>query len=389
MKASLESIYTALKGHYNTEKKTIPNAIYMTISDKTLSESWKARITMTYPLEGAGVFGDDVAIGNEEQARTKVCEIYRNNCRKVVSVPGYGIDKLDAAYLGLFERHVDNLAVWNKDQEDLEIHQALLQTYGETLRHGETQARCEPNWNPNVLIAGVNAYATGAAMPAYSPNSATYSAAIGAAIGTLGVAGPSILTADVLSNISNYALRKRIDRLDIPGIPGGKGYVLTVSELQAMYIGDPAWSSKNLGSLYQAKAALPDKVMNWPGVLGAYKDLLIVVDVRASTVTASGGSLTAAGYVHPGDRDDRARGSAGVYDVAVVHGKGAVWKWEPEPLHSIEQRDDYGKIEGVGTACVRGIGLPIYKDDIDSATTTAIEQYSSAVVICGMPTAAP
>jgi len=383
MKSSLESVYTALKGQYNTEKKTIPNAIYMTISDKTLSDSWRARITMKYPLRGDGVFGDDFAVGQEEQAETKACEIYRNDCRKVVSVPGYGATKLDADYLGLFEKHVDDLANWNKEQEDYEIHQALLETYGETLRHGETASVCNPNWNPNVFVAGQAAY--GNLPQNYSPVANTYTANI---IAALTATAPTILDQLALSNISNYALKKRLDRLDIPGLPGGKGYVLTISELQAMYIGDPAWASRNLGNLFIAKTSLSEKVMNWPGVLGAYKDLLLVVDVRASTLIRSGATLTP-GYVRPGDRDERSRGVANVFDIAVVHGKGALWKWEPEPLHSIEQLDDYGKIKGVGTACVRGIGIPIYRPDIGTAPAAAsasIEQLSSAVVICGMPT---
>ena len=389
MKSSLESIYTTLKGQYNTEKKTIPNGIYMTISDKALSDSWRARITMKYPLREGGVFGDDFAVGHEEQAETKACEIYRNNCRKVVAVPGYGTTKLDADYLGLFEKHVDDLSVWNKDQEDYEIHQALLETYGETLRYGDTQAVCTPNWNPNVFIAGQQAYGT---LPQdYSPVANTYTANIISAITALGAGGPTILDQLALSNISNYALKKRLDRLDIPGIPGGKGYVLTISELQAMYMGDPAWAAKNLGNLFISKTSLNEKVMNWPGVIGAYKDLLIVVDVRAATLKRPGnGNTLVAGYVKPGDNDDRGRGAATTYDIAVVHGKGALWKWEPEPLYSIEQLDDYGKIKGVGTACVRGIGIPIYRPDIGAAQASAsasIEQLSSAVVICGMPTA--
>jgi hypothetical protein len=400
IKSSLQSIYTELRGHYNTEKKKIPNAIYMTISEKALSESWRAVITMLYKLRDAGVFGDDQAVGREEQTETKACEIYRNNCRKVVSVPKYGTDELDAKYLGLFEQHVDNLAEWNKDQEDLEIHQALLETYGETLRHGETQSVCLPNWNPNVFVAGMDAFGT---LPAYSPNSATYTTNIRNAITALGGAGnvPG-LTADVLSNISNYALRKRIERLDIPDVPGGKGYIVTISEIQAMYLGDPAWAARNLGNLYLARASLPEKVMNWPGVIGMYKDLLLVVDVRAATVDTAGAGLTA-GYVYPGDNDQRIRTKSQALDVVTVHGKGAVWKWEPEKLHSISQRDDYDKIEGVGTACVRGIGIPIFRNDLRNPGTagpgapitppapgnpgmagTAMEQFTSAIVLCGM-----
>jgi hypothetical protein len=380
MKASLQSIYTDLSGHYNTEKKTVPNAIYMKIGDDVLSQSSEAVITMKFPLRNPGVMGDDVAIGTEEGAVTKTCKIYRNNCRKVVSTPGYGTDKLDADYLKLFEKHVDDLAPWNKDQEDLEIHQAIVETFGETLIYGETAGKCIRNFNPNIFIAGLGAH--NPTQPVYNTNPAVYAQNISAAVSAVNGGGGAILDQTALSNLSNFALKKRISRLDIPGIPGGKGYVLTISELQSMYLGDPAWSARNLGNLYLQRTALPEKVMNWPGVIGAYKDLLIVTDLRAPTVLIDGGSVTA-GYMWHGDTDKRHRGISGALDVAALHGRGAVWKWEPEKLHSIKQEDDYGKIKGVGTACVRGIGIPIFDQQVPGVNTH--EQFSSVIAFCGMP----
>jgi len=396
LKSVLLSIYTSLAGMYNAQKQSMPNGIYMKISDKATKGSYRTRITMLERLSEAGVLGDNVAIGHEEQPKTRVAEVYHNNCRKVVSVPGYGIDKLHADYLGLFEQHIDNLGDWNKEQEDLEIHQALLQTFGETLTTGETASACPVNWNPNIFIAGIGAHG---AQPQYSPALATFTSRIVAALGatTGGTAVSTVLNNDTLSNISNYALFKRIEPLDLPGTPSGKGYVLTMSELQAMALGDPGWAARNLGSLFIQKAALPEKVMNWPGVLGMYKDLLLVVDHRTPTIKRAGSALTA-GYMRHGNNDTRDRGAATtstdrVYDVATLHGKGAVWKWEPEPIHTIEQTDDYGKVKGVGSACVRGIGIPMFWENIEDRFNTVTPQTptqtSSAAIICALPGDAP
>ena len=397
IKSVPKSIYTALKGLYNAKQQAMPNGIYMKVNEVALKNAWRARITLLERLSEGGVMGGRQAIGAEEQPSTKVAEVYHNNCRKVVSVPGYGIEKLHAEYLNLFEKFIDQLADWNREQEDLEIHQALLETYGETLLHGETAALpdagdpsqpgggpCEPRWNPNVFVAGHGAHN----QPAYNLNILTHTQNIlNALTATPGGAG-TFLDTDALSNISNYALLKRIEPLDIPGAPSGKGYVLTISELQAMYIGDPNWSAKNLGTLFIQKTGLNEKVMNWPGVLGMYKDLLLVVDHRTPTVTRDGSTSLTSGYMKHGNIDDRNRdmASGDVFDVGILHGKGAVVKWEPEPLKSIKQDDDYEKVRGVGTACVRGIQIPLYWRDIESKQPDDVpEQFTSAVVLCAMP----
>ena len=384
MKSAIEDLFSALNGIYTTEKKSIHNAIYMEIEQAATKGSWTSRIPFLYKLREGGVFGRNQAIGEEEQPETKFCDIYRNNCRKVVSTPGYGADKLDAEHIGLFEQHIDNLAEWNKEQEGLEIRQALLETYGETLWHGDTAPLCVKNWNPNVFVAGIGAYDT--AQPEYDPGSNVFTTNIATALNSVNSGKGEILTNIVLSNICNYAIKKRITQLDIPGLPGNKGYILMISELQEMYIGDPAWAANNLGTAFIRKAALNEKVMSWPGVLGSYKNLLLVTDPRAATVMRQGNNILNAGYLKHGDVDDRNRPAAGVdatYDVVTILGRGAVWKWEPEKLHQITQTDDYGAVVGTGTACVRGIGIPIYR--ASETPSDDIEQFTSAICLAGIP----
>ena len=386
MKSVNADIHTALSGDYNTEKKNIPNAVQMQISEE-INTSTVATITMKLPLSGTGVLGNNFAIGQEERPRTRAVRIFRNDLRKVVTTPGYGVRKLDAKLYRLYEQHVDDLAVWNKEHEGLEIRQALLERFGETLPYGDTAAVCTRNWNMNMFVCGLPLRD---ASPTYSATTATYTTNIVAKINESG--GGDIKTPHVgqtlnqpnLSNISNYCLSRNISRLKIPGLPGGEGLIATFSELQATYLGDAAWSARNLGALYLSKASLPEKVMNWPGVLGAYKDLLLVVDVRQPTLDITGTSQPhglSGGYMWMGHNDSRNRDQDTVCDTVFILGKGAYINWYPEKLHHIQQLDDYGKIKGHGTALVRGLQTPHYTDE----NGLNPEQFTSAVALCRLP----
>ncbi len=386
MKSLLEDIHTHLTGLYNTEKKTIPNVTMMEVDDE-INTATSAVITVKLKLNEGGIYGTDFAIGREEQARTRAVTIFRNDLRKVVTTPGYGVRKLDAKLYGLYEQHVDDLADWNKEQEGLEIRQAPLERYGETLVYGDTAANCVRNYNMNIFVGGL---ALPDASPTYSANVVTYTTNIVAKIQESGngdIKTPHVgqtANADNLSNISNYCIAKRISPLMIPGLPGGKGYIMTISELQAVYLGDPQWSARNMGALYLQKAALPEKIMNWPGVIGAYKDLLISVDPRQPTLDITGTSSPfglSAGYLWPGDVDERNRDQLTVCDTSFILGRGAYINWNPEKLHHIQQVDDYGKILGHGTALVRGIQTPHYTDEDGNNPV----QFTSALVLFRFP----
>jgi hypothetical protein len=388
MKALLEDIYTELTGHYNTEKKTLPkNALRLQISDGALSDSSEAVITMKMPLTGVGVTGNDFAIGQEERPVTRATRIYRNDLRKPVTTPQYGVRALDAKGYKLYEQHVDDLGPWNKEHYGLEIRQAILETYGETLVYGDTAAACVRNWNMNMFVCGLPLRD---ARPTYNSTVADYTTNIVGKVNDSG--GGDIKTPHVgqtlnipnLDNISNFAMNRRIARLNIPGVTGGRGYIVTISELQANYLGSPAWSERNLGAVHITKAALPEKVMNWPGVIGAYKDLLIVVDPRQPTIDITGTSQPhglSAGYMWMGDNDQRNRDQDTVLDTVFILGNGSFIDWYPEKLHFVFQLDDYTKIKGVATALVRGVQTPVYTDD----NTANPEQFGSAVALCRLP----
>jgi hypothetical protein len=228
------------------------------------------------------------------------------------------------------------------------------------------------------------------ARPTYSSNVNTYTTNIVTKINDSGggdIKTPHIgqtLSGPNLDNISNFALQRRINRLNIPGLPSGRGFICTISELQGTYLGSPAWSSRNIGSYFLEKAALNEKVMSWPGVIGSYKDLLIVIDPRQPTLDITGTSQPhglAGGYMWMGDTDERNRDQDTVCDTVFILGNGAFIDWYPQKLHYAFQLDDYGAIKGVATALVRGVQTPHYTD----VSGNNPEQFSSAVALCRLP----
>jgi hypothetical protein len=385
MRSLLKDIYSKLEGLYNTKAGSIPNTIYMRVEEQALQGN-TCVITMKKPLSAAAVYGNNVAIGNEELPTTKAVTLYRNNLRKVVSTPGYGTRELDAAPYRLYETHVDNLGDWNKEQEGLEIRQAFVERYGETLVHGDTTGFCARNWNPNIAVFGLPIRTM---VPTYSANQATYTTNIITSV--IAAGGGSILPTvgqtlnqPNMSNLSNLAMEKRITPLSIPGLPGGKGYILTISERQATYVGDPAWSQRNLGDAF--RYGEPKEVMSWPGVIGSWKDLLIVVDPRQPTLVPTGSAAPfglSAGFVWPGDIDERYRSDRDCCDTVFLLGQDAIAKWDAQKLHHITQDDDYGAVVGHGTARVWGVQLPVYDQQVPNMGSW--EYFGGILGICRFP----
>lgn len=381
MKGVLDDIYGTLKETFDPAKKKMPQSIVMKIDERVTSESSEATITMQQTLNGGGVYGNDTAIGTEILPSHLSFVAYRNNLRKVVAKPGDGTKELDAKPYGMYERFIDQLADWNKAHEGMEIRQSLVERFGETLVHGDTAASCVRNWNPNVAVAGL-----GLSQMLVTPDAdkAVFTNNIVAKVrsarsDSYTSTSAHTLSQPNLSNLSNLAKRLRITKLPIPGLPGGRGYILTISELQATYLSDPAYSSRNLGSLYKDVTQLNSKVMEWPGALGFWKDILFVVDDRAPTLLPSGVAepfSLAPGYVEPTDDDQRDRDNPDALDVAILHGAACVVNWTARKLRHIRQDDDYGAIQGHGTSVIRGVQQPIY-----GGTT----QFSSIMLLLGIP----
>ena len=388
-RATIRDIYVNMSGLFNRDQESIPNMIYMTVDGKTGANN--TTVTMKLPLIGPPITGNRRLSQTEEQPRTKAAKIYRNNYKKAVSVEQYGVRKVDQESYGLYKKHIADLSTWARQYEGLEIRQAILETYGMSLWAGDTINLCQPRWNPHFYVQN----ATDAAQPVHDPNLVTYTNRIVAAIldasGTF--ANQSAAAAIMFNTLNKLCLEALARKLFPLMIEGNQAYIFVVSPLQATLFGDPTWNDavSSGGAVWLRGNQLSEKTQKWHGMIGKFMssigpDIYVVRDEKCPTLIPSGTAAPyslSAGYMWPGDLDRRQLDNPNVRDACFLLGKGAVSKWEPEPLHFVKQGDDYERIMGHGIAGVRGIQQVQF--DQDNPNATSLEYYGSMVVVMARP----
>jgi len=366
-KETILDIYTMKEGLYNRDNESWPkDAIFLKVKDQSVSESV---ITMKEHLQLAGTYGNTMKRGTEEPPQTLSMRTYQDNYAKVIPLPGYGLEKLEADKYKLYDNHKDDVSLWGSEQRGYEIRMSKLETIGTNMAAATSNVfaavAANINWNPNIFVPTIRIEN----QPAFSTNRATFTNNICSALMSSGGFGQFMartLTAQVLEDVSNWALYKRMKKLRIAGLPTGEGYVLTISERQAGLVANPTVAANNLGRLFVAAHNLPQETrQQWKGLIGAYNDILIIVDPRQPTVLAAGSavpySLTA-GYMLWDSYDDRNRTHANIKDTAFLYGAGDIVHVEGEKTHWIKDSQDYGFREGIGIAGVRGYQLSIFRD---------------------------
>jgi hypothetical protein len=381
--ARYQSIYTDLVGEYSSDKKSLPNAITVTINDKN---SWSYTMTMVLPLVGEGTH-TGYLIGNEEALRTVTAKCYREDCRHAVPTQTEGAEFLETDYYQLYPMAQPLLSNWNKDREDLEYHQAAQEQFGETLYHNSTEDVCITNLQRNIFIPGLELQN---ASPTYSSNPATYTQnviekIVEAGNGSLAPTASQVPNTVNLTNFQHFLINRKVEQLDIPGLPGGKGWFLVVGNVMAGYMKETSWSSNNLGKLWKDTTSMNDKLLKYYGVIGQYGKFVVVEDVRQCTLLPGGTSEYSAttGYMFPGDNDQRNLDQPNVRDCVFALGKAAFYRWTPQPLRFTDQEDDYKRFKGIGTTVVRGIGSILW--DQQTPTSSSCRNYGIAVMYCGFP----
>lgn len=393
-----KSIYTNIRGDsviYKGQAMAIPNGIYTTISAADRSNANSINILLKPPINANIIRGRGGYVGNEVAPTLFNGRLYRNNYGFVVQdEPGYGEDKLDAAPYKLYQEHVNDLYPHAAAEEDLEIHMALLESYGWNLMAGSTVNVCPAQWSRNFYV--VNCPIT--QQPAFNPVYATYTnnivAAIDIAAGGNGSGNSGfvqtnaqMINGNQLDNALRYFHRRRLIPLDIGG---RSAYVLTISMLQAQRFSDPAFND-SMGSRWIQYNQLSSDTQKWYGIIGKWQsavgaDVYIVVDDRLATLLPSGTAQPfglAPGYVWPTDDDLRNLDLPLIRDACVLHGKGALVKLDAEPMHLIQDDYDYQKRKGKGYAGVRGIQQLQF--DTSPVDATGVSRYygGSAVIVCG------
>jgi len=381
-RAKLKDIYVNVQGLYNKTEQALPNAIYAQVEGTENVGNRQITVTFKRPLAGSVVTGNDRLLGNEVEPDTIAGTIYRNNYKFAVRTETYNTRALDQKPYGLFDAHIKELGDHARQQEGYEIREALLRRYPSDMIAGDLSGVITQHWNPHFFVQG----ATTTNQPAYDSTASDFVNNIVTSIvsvgGSLTQTQAGAATFRMLNKIALRALDKKLKPLQIGG---EDAYILTISPLNASIYTDPNLTASH-GAVWTSIAQLSEKIQNWYGVIGKFMTsigvcIYVTVDPKLSTLLPAGTNpyTLTPGYVVAGDVDNRNYSNANTRDAGILHGKGALVKWEPEKMHMVKHEDDYGRILGTGYAGVRGIQMLTY--DQTSPTDTSIEYYGSMVCI--------
>ena len=386
------SIYTDInvQGRYDAETKKMSNGIVISIdSVKEMKGATSGVITLALPHRQGGTYGRNVITGGEETTRTKHAEVHFNNWAHASSVTNDGRDFVMQEYLDLVGKEQGMHETWQGDELDLNIHQALVEQFGESLRYSDTQAACTPNLNPNIFIAG-QPYDSG--HPVYSTNAATYTQRVATAVWNSGNQSFSPIASQTWSiatimNLRSFCIARGILPLPIPGIPGGKGWVVSISEEDRAFLVDPFWNQRNPGAIFNQRNFNGKDIVQWRDEIGYIGPFLFVEDQRLATLLFTGSSEGSfgiqTGYMWHGDTDRRNKDERNYRNCCVVHGNQSIYKWEPIKAHYAYTKEDYEMWKGVCSKGVRGIGQIIYNQATPASGTH--EQFTSALCLTARP----
>jgi hypothetical protein len=390
--AILQDIYTNLRAP-ETEltgdnRMSIPAGIYGSITARDLTGANNIRVFLKLPINANIIRGAGVAIGTEVAPQLRSGSLFRNNYRFVAQdEPGYGVDKLDASYLKVYQEHVKDLGPHARAQEGLDIRMAHLETYGWNLMAGATQNVCPAQWNRHFFVAGLRVDQ----QPVFHPNYATYTNRIVAAMnlasggnGQFAATEDQMLKCTTLDQIAIFALRRRLFPLR-----GKRPYfVLTVSENTAAMFTNPKFSDSMGDRWLQVHQLNGDIAQTWNGIAGKFSsavgyDIYVVIDERLPMLLPGGSAspyTLSPYYVWPTENDDRPLDNSRARDACILHGMGGVVNWEPEKIHNINWRWDYDLQRGYGYAGVRGIQQLQY-DTSPAGATGATRIYSGSAIV--------
>lgn len=390
-----KSIYANITGEriiYKKQELTIPGAVIERLSAAEIGGGTSIRVGLKMETNANILRGNAVAIGTEVPPIVKSGTLYRNNYRFVVQdKPGYGEHKLDAEFYRLYEEHVKDLSPHAAAEQDLEIHMALIETNGWNLQAGSTQTVCPAQWNRHCYVANAG---TIWQQPQFHPNWATYTNRIVNAMVTAsgGTTFPQtaaqMLSGRVMDDLVRFAFLRRLWPLTLEG---QQAFVLTISQLQAARFSNPRFTD-TLGARYTRVDDIKDqKVQNWWGMIGKWESsagatIYIVRDDRLATLLPSGTAEPfglSAGYMWPTTNDQRNLDNPRVRDASILHGAGALYLLEPEPMHMISDAFDYDVRKGVGYAGNRGYQHMQFDNTPVDPTGAAREYFGSVLVVLG------
>jgi hypothetical protein len=343
-------------------KMTLPDQMTMKITAPSGSNTIK--IPFTDPISGPGRAGQERQSGFEVGRSLRYMTFGWNEESQAVMVTKWGKEYSDLqAHLGLFDRAQPDLSKWFLEQTGRQFREASLRVRSRELCKdtGLVQA-----WNPNIFVANTDPNN----QPAYSSTIATHADNIVAAMqaaASSDVGTNAQFSIEFMDALLDYAMiTKRIRPINV----GGEDRYLLV--LPSNQLSKVTSLVGQLGQLWVDSRGLTDMEMKYTGILGRYKELLVVSDSRYATLDVNYGTKAIVPqYVEPGNADGRNRRAYAanntIWSVGGLYGAGAFGDWSVRDLHFEEEPQEYGKEVGIGAFRERGIQLGLLQSDATTA----------------------
>ena len=359
-------------------KAKIPDTVFMDVTPEGKEGRAARNVTQTFidPLSGTGRYGNGQAmIGNEESAQLRYAQFSANDYANALAGETFGVDYRELEPSQVFEKAKLLLAQWNGERIGYFKRQALNESRSYNLTF-PPMSLGQP-LNPHAYVMG----AAVSAQPTYDPTALTYTTSVGNALVAKTYTDMHLTVAYCLA-LGSWAENQYIKTVNIRGMDV---YLLLTHPQEVDRMLDPA-TTASWASYWVTAAALKEKEMDSviPGLVGLIGGKIAIVrDPRAATMLMSGtstGWTLGFGYVRMGRNDGRTilNTANRAFNSNLLLGKSALAKYENEPMHYEDQKDEYGKFKNVGIFGSDGYQLPVY--DLDSATASSDRSEGSAVV---------
>jgi len=400
------SVFTALKSaiKVGSDKviKVLTKGIWMEITVAPEGAGQSCRVAMQKPLDEAPAYGNDQVLGNEDQSDLLYANLYYQEIKKAIKYKAWGYQHNDTRYLNYIQTYSGLVTEFMHELRDLHIHQATLMTVDESLTAAPVSQAQQFNKNcivPNSLdsnfpdydeealtnTAGAedaNGYYSDRAFSGAGTFVENIAASIVAASG-VGATPNNLLTVGTMAMIQEYVQSTLImEPIMLDGIPT---YVFVVPSRTWAWTVNPN-NSGSLAEHFQKVSEYkdPDRIKIVGEIGRLYENFLLVKDMRAPTITISGGVGTYSiqpGYLYPGNYDGRnnsgwsnTSGSTNyVHDIGGIYGANALAEYMVDPMVTdLAESTNYGQDQG--RAAYVGCGIQIPRFDLDSADQTATSQ---------------
>lgn len=320
------------------------------INVKTSAEMLTEKMSIILPLSGSGITGETSMVGNEDSMSFRTMKAYADLTGNAVILAKYGRNADLERFYDLLGKRTPLLAQWHREIEGKLIREAICERYSSNLSN-QLESGYTQYVNSNLMFCG------GTAPVAFSKTAATYSGSIN----TASSAAANLTLARMLTMVEVIADEWKLRPVSVGG---STGYVFVIPRTEWHNLINGSSGSLNELVKYDKVAAVLG-----PDYAGSYNMLHFVIDPRNPRVDVQAATTTFS-YEGPGNSGGRDAAGATIYNVGIILGQAAYFRWETMKLMWQEGIDlNYNREPGWGA--FREIGFGGCEYDVEGSATAS------------------